>query len=249
MQEFTHDANGNRLTRSTPSGTVTATYDAQDRLSTYGTFTYTYGPNGELDTQVNTSNGETTDYDYDARGSLLSVTLPDTRQIDYTIDGQARRVAKSINGVTTKKFLYKDQLRLAAELDGAGALVSQFTYVAGNHSPDYMVKGGQSYRVIKDQVGSVRLVVNIADGTIAQRMDYDVFGVVTLDSNPGFQPFGFAGGVYDADTGLVRFGARDYDARVGRWTAKDPIRWGGGQGKECRSVCDRFRPNGLAPWY
>jgi len=33
---------------------------------------------------------------------------------------------------------------------------------------------------------------------------------------------------YDDDTGLVRFGARDYDAYTGRWTAKDPILFGGG---------------------
>jgi RHS repeat-associated protein len=72
------------------------------------------------------------------------------------------------------------------------------------------------------------MVVNIADGTIAQRIDYDEFGNVTADSNPGFQPFGFAGGLYDADTGLVRFGARDYDAMAGRWTGKDPIRFEGG---------------------
>ena len=29
-------------------------------------------------------------------------------------------------------------------------------------------------------------------------------------------------------TSLVRFGARDYDPLAGRWTAKDPIRFGGG---------------------
>ncbi len=50
---------------------------------------------------------------------------------------------------------------------------------------------------------------------------------MTADTNPGFQPFGFAGGLYDHDTGLVRFGARDYDPRSGRWTAKDPIGFGG----------------------
>ena len=49
-----------------------------------------------------------------------------------------------------------------------------------------------------------------------------------LDTSPGFQPFGFAGGLYDPDTGLVRFGARDYNAEVGRWTSKDPILFGGG---------------------
>ncbi|MEO8801648.1 MAG: RHS repeat-associated core domain-containing protein [Polyangiaceae bacterium] len=42
-----------------------------------------------------------------------------------------------------------------------------------------------------------------------------------------FQPFGFAAGIYDPDTKLVRFGARDYNPRLGRWMTKDPIRFGG----------------------
>jgi len=71
-------------------------------------------------------------------------------------------------------------------------------------------------------------VVDVLDGTVAQRIDYDAFGNVISDTNPGFQPFGFAGGLYDADTGLTRFGARDYDPETGRWTIKDPIRFDGG---------------------
>ncbi len=42
------------------------------------------------------------------------------------------------------------------------------------------------------------------------------------------QPFGFAGGLYDSVTGLVRFGARDYSAEVGRWVARDAIRTAAG---------------------
>jgi RHS repeat-associated protein len=92
------------------------------------------------------------------------------------------------------------------------------------------------FRIVTDQVGSVRLVVNSATGAIAQRLDYDSFGNVALDTNPGFQPFGFGGGLYDADTGLVRLGARDYDATTGRWTAKDASSFVSGDGNLYRYV-------------
>lgn len=74
----------------------------------------------------------------------------------------------------------------------------------------------------------VVLILTLAIVQVVQRLDYDEFGRVLNDTNPGFQPFGFAGGLYDTDTGLVRFGARDYDAETGRWTAKDPISFAGG---------------------
>jgi len=71
-------------------------------------------------------------------------------------------------------------------------------------------------------------VINTSNGTVAQQLDYDEFGNVILDSNPGFQPFGFAGGLYDPTTSLVRFGSRDYDAQTGRWTFKDSTMFLGG---------------------
>ena len=90
-----------------------------------------------------------------------------------------------------------------------------------------MIREGTAYRIISDHLGSPRKVVDTGNGEVVQQMRYDSFGNVTEDTNPGFQPFGFAGGIYDQDTGLIRFGARDYDPETGRWTAKDPIRFDG----------------------
>jgi len=63
---------------------------------------------------------------------------------------------------------------------------------------------------------------------------------------------GFAGGLYDADTGLTRFGYRDYDAFTGKWTAKDPIGFDGGDsnlyGYVLGDPVRGFDPNGLIIW-
>ncbi|MDH5546600.1 MAG: hypothetical protein OEZ43_13480 [Gammaproteobacteria bacterium] len=75
-----------------------------------------------------------------------------------------------------------------------------------------MIKNGSTYRILSDHLGSPILVIDVQINTIAQQMAYDEFGNVIQDSNPGFQPFGFAGGIYDQHTQLTRFGARDYDA-------------------------------------
>ena len=224
LSTYNYDNNGNRIARTGP--TVSASYDAQDRLTSYGSTTYSYTANGELLSKTNGT--ATTSYQYDALGNLLNVTLPSGTAIDYLIDGTNRRIGKKVNGALVQGFLYEGSLRPVAELDGSNAIVSRFVYATHINVPDYMIKGGVTYRIITDQLGSPRLVVDVATGIIVQRIDYDEFGQVLSDTNPGFQPFGFAGGLYDRDTQLVRFGARDYDAETGRWTAKDPVLFTGG---------------------
>jgi RHS repeat-associated protein len=117
--------------------------------------------------------------------------------------------------------------RIEGEYSG-GSLAKEFVHATGDLAADYMIVGSTKYRLIKDHLGSVRFVVNVNDGTVAQRLDYNEWGKVLKDSNSCFQPFGFAGGTYDEATGLVRFGARDYDPEIGRWTSKDPVRFAAG---------------------
>jgi RHS repeat-associated protein len=111
---------------------------------------------------------------------------------------------------------------------GQGNVVATFVYGTRPNVPDLMLKGGVIYRIISDPLGSPVEVINAATGAVVEQITYDPWGTITSDTNPGFQPFGFAGGLYDADTGLVHFGARDYDPVIGRWTTRDPLGFAGG---------------------
>jgi RHS repeat-associated protein len=230
--------NGNRIVGNTPQRSVSSTqtqYDAQDRLLRYGIYTYKYTNNGELNTKTDTTTSKTTTYNYDALGNLLSVTPQSGPVISYVVDGMNRRVAKKItNGGTTtivRQWLYRDSLKPVAELDGAGNLISTFVYASSPNTPDFMFRAGKTYRILTDQIGSPRLVVNVADANEPPPFTavYTAFGESTINGIADFLPFGFAGGMFDIDTGLVRFGARDYDPVVGRWTTKDPTLFGGKQ--------------------
>ncbi len=216
---YQYDPNGNRIAG--PGLTTAPSHDAQDRLLSYGQWIFDHGDHG-LARRTDLTTGAQTLYSYDSTGNLRSVTLPDSTRIDYAVDARNRRIGKKVNGIFVRRWVYQDDLDIAAELDGAGGVISTFV------SRAYFQRGGRTYRYIRDQLGSVRLVVDVDTGAVAQRIDYDEFGRVLLDTNPGFQPYGFAGGLYDPDTRLVRFGARDYDPQVGRWTARDPKGFVGG---------------------
>ena len=217
---YSYDANGNRLDGD-------AVYDAQDRLTRRAGVTYEYTADGDLSRRTDASG--TREYNYDARGQLRKVTLPGGKTIAYVIDALGRRIAKQVDGRLTKAFVYDLAGRVRGELDASGTMASRFIYGARRHVPDFIAKDGMKLQLLTDARGSVRLVVDVASGQVVQRLDYDAWGNVLRDTNPGLQPFGFAGGLWDGDTRLVRFGARDYDAETGRWTARDPILFGGGQ--------------------
>ncbi len=228
VASYSYDGNGNRVSQTENGVTTAATFDGEDRIQTLGTVSYTFSSLGQLATK--TEGTQTTRYQFDAAGTLTQVTLPGNKTVDYELDASGRRVGRKVDGVKRQGWLYDGLLRVVAETDAAGTVTSRFVYASQGHSPDFMVAGGKTFRLVKDVLGSVRVVVDVATGEVKQRIDYDAWGKVVGNSAPGFQPFGFAGGLLDSDTALTRFGAREYEATSGRWVTKDPIRFAGGDG-------------------
>jgi RHS repeat-associated protein len=247
VSQWTYDPNGNRGSAVDASAIAVATFDAQDRILTQGAANYVHGLAGER--ERSTSGAKTTSYSYDARGIQIGATLPDGRVVSYVVDPRGRRVGKSVNGSMVEGFLYDGHLRPVAWLDGTGAVKATFVHATWSNVPEYMVTDLGTYRFLSDQLGSPRLLVDDRTGAVAQAIEYDAWGRVTADTNPGFQPFGFAGGLLDRDTGLVHLGAREYDPGTGRWMSRDPLLFGGGQSNLYAYVdndpVNRIDPSGL----
>ena len=247
---YSYDVNGNRTSYSQPGyWTVTASFDAQDRIQQQSQTSYQFNPDG----QMSQRNSDT--FQYSAQGELLQATVTG-QAVTYAYDGMGRRVTRA-DSAGTSQYLYGDlnnPFRLTAMRDSAGVLTAFYHDEAG--LPFAMDKGGTRYYIAADQVGTPRVVSDSA-GNVVKITEWDSYGRPTLDTNIDFiLPVGFAGGLADAKTGLVRFGYRDYEPATGRWTAKDPMFFKGGQGNVFGYVqnnpVNRVDPMGLywfrQPW-
>jgi len=228
VEEYQYDINGTRTYEMNSLRGISGrsySYSDEDQLLSAGSMSYSYDLDGFLTTK--TDGSDVTTYTYSSRGELLSANLPDGRVIEYIHDPLGRRIAKKVDGVIVEKYLWQGLTRLLAIYDGSDNLLMRFEY-ADSRMPVSMNAEGVTYYLTYDQVGSLRVVADGA-GNVVKRIDYDSFGNIIDDTNVAFDaPFGFAGGLHDKDTGLVRFGYRDYDPDIGRWTAKDPILFAGG---------------------
>jgi RHS repeat-associated protein len=251
VEEYRHDDNGNRTYEMNELRAITGrtfTHSVEDHTLTAGPISYEFDYDDNL--RARTEGTETTQYLYSSTGELQRVTLPDDTLIEYINDPLGRRVAKKVNGAIEERYLWLNQTTLLAVYDGAGNLRQRFEY-ADDRVPYAMTQGGITYYLAYDQVGSLRLITDNAGNSI-KRVDYDSFGNIISDSNPSFAiPFGFAGGLHDPDTKLVRFGYRDYMPEIGKWTAKDPILFAGGDsnlyGYVANDPVNWVDPYGLAP--
>jgi RHS repeat-associated protein len=210
------DPIGNRQsqTSSIPGiGTGTFTYDPDDRLSTE-----TYDANGN----TLTSGGKTFSYDFANR--LKSMTAGSVAvTIQYDADGN--RVAKTVNGVTTR-YLVDDlnptgYAQVVEEVT-AGAVTRQYTYGLQRISQTQQIANAWTPSFYGyDGGGNVRLLTD-ATGTVTDTYDYDAWGntVNTTGTTPNVCLY--RGEQYDAGVGLYYLRARYFNPLSGRFLSRDP---------------------------
>lgn len=220
-EDYSWDASDNRLSASVDGLDIAATYADADRILTSGSTVY------EVDSDGFVAQKGDMLLSWSSRGELLEAELSG-QQIGYSYDGYSRLTARTDAGGSVEYFRGNpsDPLQVTHVVDG-GQLTVLLYDEAGLLTS--LTRGGTTYYVACDQVGTPRIVVDDS-GTVIKVVDRDSWGNLISDSNPAFGlPVGFAGGIEDPDTGLVHFGFRTYDPEAGRWLALDPLLFDGGQ--------------------
>ncbi|MEF2230195.1 MAG: hypothetical protein V3571_04640 [Pseudodesulfovibrio sp.] len=169
-------------------------------------------------------------------GRLALVELEDGRLVEYRHDERGRPEVRLVNGDPAGFYHWLDDGRLGAFGDGRIEWV--FGYGPGGRLPRAAAMNGLEFTLAYDQAGSLKAVID-GRNRVVKAVQYDPFGVRLWDSNPVLRlPLGFAGGLDDPDTGLVRFGARSWDPDTGLWTAPDAD-GGGDEARVARAAAGR----------
>ncbi len=220
---YAYDAAGRRTKMggsyartSIPQAMTSATYDAANRLTKWGTTTLTYDANGNL-----TGDGTKT-YTWNARNELASMTGGGTTA-SFAYDASGRRVKKTINGVSTG-FLF-DGDNPVQELNGTAPTANLLTGLGVDSFLSRTDSAG-SRTMITDGLGSTIGLVDSA-GVMKTSYTYEPFGKTTVGGEANGNSYEYTGREDDR-TGLYYNRARYYNPTWGRFISEDPIGFAGG---------------------
>ena len=212
--QFVLDPAGNRTQQiiNGGSGPAYGFNSANQLVTANGAPWGTYDGNGAL-----TSDGTGKAFAYNAAGQTTSITPPGKPGLTmaYADADQTERVrvgdTTQVSGLFGVEEDHTPVGKTYYVKDNAGSLISQRT-------------PSGTYYYLFDLLGSVVGLTDVS-GKAVNRYSYSPFGELTSNPNaaPVPNPWRYAGGYYDTQTALTKFGARFYDPSVGRWTQQDPI--------------------------
>jgi len=223
-ETYTYDAAGNR----TNAGY--ATYANSNRILNDGTYSYEYDLEGNRRKKISTN--ESTEYAWDRRQRLTTVTLKNadgvkTKEITYQYDAFDRRISKDVDndGSGTidrgERYAYDgdDIAFVFTDADGAGtaaaALNSRMLNGVGTDElfadEDAL---GEILWTLDDHQGTVRDVLDFNTATnvgkVVNHIKYDSFGNILSETNPATGNPATAGRIGAGDV-LAAYTGREWD--------------------------------------
>jgi RHS repeat-associated protein len=204
---------------------------------------YTYNEIGQV--TANAQDGTTTDYDVYGQVSKVYKTSGGNKIARFVYNDKGLRAAK----ISYNSSGYK-ATQLNYMYDAAGSLVATYQTTFNTSTPDstsyttalqdYVVYGASrlgtydvgsttNYYEMSDHLGNVRAVYfknGSGNAEVASFTDYYPHGGAMPGRNYVNSPtyrYAYNGQEKDAETGLLNFELRQFDARLGRWFAPDPM--------------------------
>jgi RHS repeat-associated protein len=219
---YTYDAAGNRTSvggswarTGLPSALSSATYDAANRITSWGGTSFGYDLNGNL-----TSDGATT-YTWNARDQLTSLSGGTSASFQY--DGFGRRRGKTVSGTTTN-FLY-DGWNFVQEQNSGGTPTANLLTGLAIDETFTRTDGVGTSTLLTDALGSTLALANTS-GSVQTSYTYEPFGKTTVSGTSSTNAGQFTGRENDG-TGLYFYRARFYSPRLQRFIREDPIEFAG----------------------
>lgn len=218
---FQYDLLGNRV--QTLENGIQTTYRANN-VNAYTSVSGRLNITPQYDDNGNLTRETSHKYAYDCNNRLIAV---DDITARYNYDALGRRISKTLAGVTTNYYYVGDQM--VEEFNGNTLAAS---YLYGNDIDEalQMKRGSNTYYYHTNHLGSV-MVLTDSDGSVAERIDYDAFGMPTFYDASGnvlaASAIGnnilFTGREYDAESQVYYFRARTQHPALGRFLQKDPL--------------------------
>jgi RHS repeat-associated protein len=211
------DPVGNRLSETSSLPGITSGsfgYNADDEVSSE-----TYDQNG------NTLFTGGKSYTYDSENHMTSAT-GNGKVITMVYDAFGNRVAKTVNGATTR-YLVEDDVnptglpQVLDELTGS-AVTRTYTYGLQRISEGQIVNNTWTPSFYGyDGAGSVRQLTNSA-GAVTDEYEYDAYGNSFTKQGTTPNNYLYRGEQFDSDLSLYYLRARYYNPLTGRFMSRDP---------------------------
>ncbi len=246
---YTYDALGRMVSSNDGTGAISYQYDQIGNITNKGNLSYTYAQNGAgphavtavsdgsamtYDNNGNMATYQTTAktqyYTYDTTNRLTKVEAKDAGTttkytvVDYTYDGDGGRTTKVLyvrNGSTTTLVGTNYVGDVYEESNGVR---TDFIYMGNMRIAAF--DGTHARWFIGDHLGSTSTVLD-ETSAVKEKIEYTPWGEVKSYENFGNTSevawLYFTGKKLDVETGLVYFGARFYNPKLGRFITPDTI--------------------------